>query len=169
MLLVSIQLVDEMLKEASDYAVKHNIVSFGDLIVATSGMPFGVKGTTNSLRVESIGDVLVRGDKGFGDIVHATCTIIASADCKKPYEVRDQIIIIAQFTDSYIPLIEESAGVILQNDHEDELSEKQLLKCTKKLKKPVIIRADGAFRTLREGQLVTLNPEKALVYKGVIQ
>ena len=36
------------------------------------------------------------------------------------------------------------------------------------LNKPVLLRADAACRILKEGQLVTLDPEKALVYKGVV-
>ena len=160
---------DMMLQEASDYALKHNLVSFGDLIVVTSGTPFWVTGTTNTLRVESIGDVLVRGDKGYGATIHANCTIVASAESKKPYEVRDQIIIIAASDDTYIPLMREAAGIILQNDVEDKASEKHLMKSAKALEKAAIVRADGAFRTLREGQLVTLDPKKALVYKGVIR
>jgi len=160
---------DMMLQEASDYALKHGLVSFGDLIVVTSGAPFWVKGTTNTLRVESIGDVLVRGDTGHGKTIHANCTFVPSAESKRPYEVRDQIIIIAASDDNYIPLMREAAGIILQNDVEDRASEKHLLKSAKALDKAAIIRADGAFRTLREGQLVTLDPKKALVYKGVIR
>jgi len=30
-----------------------------------------------------------------------------------------------------------------------------------------LVRADGASTKLKEGQLVTLNPQKTLVYKGV--
>ena len=48
-------------------------------------------------------------------------------------------------------------------------SEKHALLIAKTLQKPIITRADGAFRILREGQLVTLDPDKALVYKGAVK
>jgi pyruvate kinase len=161
--------VDHAFKDASDYAIDNNIVSFGDLVVLTSGSPFWVSGTTNTLRVESIGDVLVRGHRAEGIRVHANITLVPSADSKKPYEVSDQIIVIASCNDSYLPLIQEAAGIILQNTVDDTKSERHLLAIAKKLEKTALTRADGAFRTLREGQLVTLDPVKAIVYKGVIE
>jgi pyruvate kinase len=160
--------VEQAFKEASHYALTNLHVSYGDLVVLTSGSPFWVRGTTNTLRVESIGDVLVRGHSGFGAKVHANITLVPTSDSKKPYEVRDLVIVIASYDESFAPLVREAAGVILQNDIEDTGSEKELLSLAKTLHKPTIIRGDGAFRILREGQLVTLDPEKAHVYKGAI-
>jgi len=160
---------DDAFKEASKFALTHTLVSYGDLVVITSGWPFWVSGTTNTIRVESIGDVLVRGLSGFGPRMHGNISLVPTADSKKPFEVRDSIIVISSFDDSYFPLVSEAAGIILQNDESDKESEKELIKKVKALHKPCIVRCDGAFRTLREGQLVTLEPDKALVYKGVIR
>lgn len=163
------QTVEEAFKEASTYALNHASISYGDLIVMTSGSPFWVRGTTNTIRVESIGDVLVRGYAGVGASIHGNVTLVPTSDSKKPYEVRDQIIVIPSCDDSFVPLIQEAAGVILQNHIDDKESEKRLMIIVKSLQKPSLIRGDGAFRILREGQLVTLDPKKALVYKGVIR
>lgn len=160
--------VEEAFSEASFYALKHTHVSYGDLVVSTSGSPFWVRGTTNTLRVESIGDVLVRGHLGCGTRLHANVTLVPTSDSKKPYEVRDLVIVIPSSDESYLPLIREAAGVILQNHIEDTESEKHLVAFCKANSKSAIIRGDGAFRILREGQLITLDPEKALVYKGAI-
>ncbi|MBS0654511.1 MAG: pyruvate kinase [Verrucomicrobia bacterium] len=161
--------VDDAFKEASDYTLKNHYVSYGDLVVLTAGSPFWwVQGTTNTIRVESIGDVLVRGHGGFGSRVHGNITLLLGPESKKSYEVRDQIMVIPQYNERFMPLIREASGVILQNHIDDLESEKSLLQIAKTLQKPVIIRADAAFRTLREGQLVTLDPVKSIVYKGVI-
>ena len=48
------------------------------------------------------------------------------------------------------------------------MSEQYLIKVAIPLGKPYVVRADAATRVLKEGQLVTLDPEKALVYKGVV-
>lgn len=160
--------VDLAFKEASEYALNHHYVSYGDLVVLTEGYPFWKPGTTNTIQVESIGDVLVRGHAGSGDRVHGNITLVLTPESKKSYEVRDQIIVISQCNESLTPLIREASGVILQNHTDDTDSEKSLLSIAKTLQKPIITRADGAFRILREGQLVTLDPIKSIVYKGVI-
>lgn len=160
--------VDEAFNKISTYALDNHYVSYGDLVVVTAGTPFGISGTTNMMVVESIGDVLVRGHTGIGTRVYGKVALVLAADSVKPYYIRGQILVLAQCDDTYLPLIQEASGIILQNHINDEASEKYLLEIGKSLDKPVIVRADGAYRVLKEGQLVTLDPEKALVYKGVV-
>lgn len=42
----------------SSYALKNNLVQYGDMVVITAGSPFGVAGTTNTMIMENIGDTL---------------------------------------------------------------------------------------------------------------
>lgn len=152
----------------SSFALEQGFVSSGDLVIVTAGSPFGVPGTTNMMMVESIGDVLVRGHEAVGPRVHANVTLVFSAESKKPYAVRGQLLVMTKCDESFVPLIKESAGIILQNHIDDIESEKFAINIAKTLGKPAITRADEASRILKEGQLVTLDPEKALVYKGVV-
>jgi len=46
--------VEEAFKEVTGYALAHHNICYGDLVVMTSGSPFWVSGTTNTLRVEVI-------------------------------------------------------------------------------------------------------------------
>ena len=159
---------EEGFAKISTFSLERQLVSYGDLVVVTAGTPFGHAGTTNMMIVESIGDVLVRGHSGIGPRVHGKVALVLSSESIKPYMIRDQILVLAQCDDSYIPLIREASGVILQNHINDVTSEQSLLKIAKELNKPAIVRADAATRILKEGQLVTLDPEKILVYKGVV-
>ena len=157
----------ESFKKISQFALDRQIVSFGDLVVLTAGTPFGISGTTNMMMVESIGEVLVRAHIGFGSKTHAKTAIVLSPEFTKGYEVRGKIIVLVKCDESYDNLIKESAGVILQNHINDLASEKHAKKTALSFNRPVLIRADAA-NVLKEGQLITLDPEKALVYKGVI-
>lgn len=159
--------IAEAFNDLSGYAIDHKHVSFGDLVVVTAGSPFGISGTTNMMMVENIGDVLVRGHSGIGNKVHANVAFVMTPESTPPYSIRNCLIVLAQCSPSYEPLVQESAGVILQNHIHDTDSEKEALSLCEKLGKPVVVRADSASQVLKEGQLVTLDPEKALVYKGV--
>lgn len=152
----------------SSYGLEQHLVSNGDLVVVTAGSPFGISGTTNMMLVESIGDVLVRGESGIGQRLHGNISLVLSSEAKKPYQVKGQLLLLAKCDDSYLPLIKESAGIVLQNHIDDVESEKYVLQIAKEFAKTAIVRADAATRILKEGQLVTLDPEKALVYKGVV-
>ncbi len=155
-------------KQISNFALENHLVSYGDLVVMTAGTPFGISGTTNMMIVESIGDVLVRGHIGYGLRVHGKVTVVLAPETIEPYAVRGKLLVVAQCDEHYLTLIKECAGLILQNHINDIASEKFAKKAALNLNKPVLLRADAACRILKEGQLVTLDPEKALVYKGVV-
>ncbi|MCB1111919.1 MAG: pyruvate kinase [Chlamydiia bacterium] len=154
--------------EISAFALDHGLVNFGDLVIVTAGSPFGVAGTTNTMIVESIGDVLVRGDSGLGKRVHGKITQVLTPEGRTSYSVSDRLIVIAKCDESYLSLMESAKGIILQNHVDDIDSETFVMQKARELGKPAIVRADAAFNNLKEGALVTLDPEKALVYKGVV-
>ncbi|CAF24360.1 pyruvate kinase [Candidatus Protochlamydia amoebophila] len=160
--------LDKSLKKISDFALGSQHVSYGDLVVITAGTPFGFSGTTNMMIVENIGDVLVRGHSGYGIRVHGNVVIVLAPQSKAPYAVKDQVLVIAKCDESYLSLMKEASAIILQNHINDFASEKYAKKIALSLGKPILLRADAACQILKEGQLVTLDPEKALVYKGVV-
>ncbi|MDP1879336.1 MAG: pyruvate kinase [Parachlamydiaceae bacterium] len=49
----------------SAFALEHQLVEKGDLVVVTAGTPFGTSGTTNMMIVAKIGDLLVKGPPSF--------------------------------------------------------------------------------------------------------
>ncbi|MGA8163878.1 MAG: pyruvate kinase [Waddliaceae bacterium] len=160
---------NEAFAAISQFALEQKLVSYGDLVVATAGSTFGVAGTTNMMIVENIGEVLVRGHLGIGDRIHGNVKILlAPKEEIKPYAVRGQLLVIPQCNESFLPYIQEAAGVILQNHVDDQVSETFAIEAARSMNKPIIVQADAACRILKEGQLVTLEPKKALVYKGVV-
>lgn len=160
--------VSEAFNTLSNYALKHGFVKYGDLVALTAGTPFGVSGTTNMMMVESIGDVLVRGSSGMGAKIYGKIMILHTLDGKSPYEVKDKIIVIAKCDESYISFIKKASGIILQNHIDDLESETFVMQIAREMNKSALVRADNAFNVLSEGLLVTIDPEKGLVYKGVV-
>ena len=161
--------IDKAFAYASQYGLDLGIVSYGDMVVLTAGSPLWVPGTSNTIIVDSIGDVLLRGSSGQGESVHGMVALVPGISGSKPYAVRGSIVVLSAYDDSLRPIVRESAGVILQMAPDDARSEPLLLEACQHEKKTVIVGVDGAFRVLREKQLVTLDPRKAIVYKGVIR
>jgi pyruvate kinase len=150
------------------FALRKGVVRYGDLVIVTAGEPFGVRGTTNMLFVESIGDVLVRGHPRSGRRIHGKVTLIHSPEEKKQQSVHGKIAVISRCDESYLPLIQHALGIVLQNSSEDAESEKNAIKIAKMLDIPLLMRSDGAMSLLQEEQHVTLDPERGIVYKGSI-
>jgi pyruvate kinase len=159
--------VQEAIVALSHLALKEQLVQYGDLIVSTTGSPFWIKGATNAMMVESIGEVLVRAKKGMGKQIHGKVIILHAPQSHTVDEVRGKIVILPHCDSSYLPLLQHALGIVLQNHPEDKASEKEALQAAKELDIPIVVRADGALAALRDGQVVTLDPEKKVVYKGV--
>jgi len=159
--------IDEAQLYANKWAMKNNFISYGDVVVITAGFPFWVPGTSNTIVVESIGDVLARGSKGEGGRVHGPALLIPGTS--RPCSLRGAIVVLTRFNDELLPAVCESAGVILQTFSKDREAEERLLQVCRDKGKSVIIGVDGAFGSLEDSELVTIDPEKATVYKGVVR
>ncbi|MBS0651966.1 MAG: pyruvate kinase [Verrucomicrobia bacterium] len=158
----------EALQIVSCFALKKGLVSYGDLVVVTSGSPFGITGTTNMMLVESIGDVLVRGHPHEGRRVYGKVALVHVPEECRPEGVSQRIIVISRCDDSYLPALKSALGIVLQNHPDDVDSEKHAVQVAKMLDIPLLVRADGAMTLLKDGLLVTLDPQKGIVYKGSI-
>ncbi len=156
----------EAFSAASNYALSHDLISFGDVVVVTAGAPFGKKGTTNMMMVENIGEVLVRGHKGFGPKVSGRVIFVLAPEVYEPEELEGRLVVIPHCDNTFLPVLKRAAGVILQNYVGDTASEKYVSLVAKTFEIPVMSRADGAMSILREGDEVTLDPQKGLVYRG---
>lgn len=156
----------EALQLCSLYALEQKIVQLGDIVVLTAGSHFGISGTTNMMIVESIGEVLIRGSQATGNLIEGEISIILSPEAQYISKAKGKIIVISQCDDSYLPLLKEAKGVILQNYMGDIESEKYVLLVAKTLNLSAIIRADGAMSILQDNQHVTLDPKKAIIYNG---
>ncbi len=149
---------------AKAFALEKGIIEFGDVVVVTMGSPFGKKGSTNTLIVEPIGEVLVRGHKGVGQKTTGDILIVHSSHQTGQNHVEGKILIFSHCDDSFLPLFKKAKGVILQNSIGDISSEKYVLALAKTFEIPAIVRADGALQTLKNGESVTLDPQKGLIY-----
>ena len=156
----------EAFAAASSYSLTHGIISFGDLVVVTAGAPFGKKGSTNMMLVENIGEVLVRGHKGFGPKICAPVSIVLSPEGRAPADFKGRLVIIPHCDNTFLPILKEAAGVILQNYLGDIASEQYATHVAKSLDIPVMSRADGAMAVLKENEEVTLDPHRGLIYRG---
>ncbi|MCB1213704.1 MAG: pyruvate kinase, partial [Chlamydiia bacterium] len=149
-------------------ALERKLVSLGDLVVITSGSTFGLTGTTNTMIVENIGDVLVRGRGVSKKTVYGCVYIVHNPEGVPAYSARDRILVITRCDESYLPIIEEARGVVLQNGIEDQASVDFLPNTLTALDKPGLTHTEEATQILKTGQLVTLDSEKQLIYKSII-
>lgn len=156
--------------EASSFALRKSLVAYGDLVVVTSGTPFGVIGTTNVMIVDNIGDVLIRTAPSEGQIVHGSLKLFPSDEMlKSKISLKGKIAVLSRCDGEFETFLQGAAAILLQNHPDDSRSEWEAKAIAKALKIPCLVRADGAFAILKDGEIVTLDPGRGLLFKGIFE
>lgn len=153
---------DDVVQNSVEVAIKSGYVNEGDLIVITAGVPVGISGTTNLIKVHIIGRVLVKGT-GIGDktIVGKVCIYKDKEDFENRFEEGD--IVVANTTDRDMMNFIEKAGAIVA-EHGGLTSHAAIVGLN--LEIPTIVGAKDAREILKNGEIVTIDSETGQIYKG---
>ena len=60
-LIDEVDTIDRLIDGAVEASMDNKLVTYGDLVVITAGIPIGISGTTNMLKVQIVGNVLING------------------------------------------------------------------------------------------------------------
>ena len=151
---------DEIFEHSVEKALDRKLVNLGDLVVITAGIPVGIAGTTNLIKVQTIGEILLHGTGIGKESVTGRVRIVKN---KEAEDFQQGDILVAVATDKdMMDTIKKSAGMIIE---EGGLTSHAAIVALN-LGIPVVVGAENATKTLKEGQLVTIDSVRGLVYKG---
>ncbi|GAK47428.1 pyruvate kinase [Secundilactobacillus oryzae JCM 18671] len=153
---------DEMFDLAAAKAVESGLAKEGDLILITAGVPVGERGTTNLMKIQLIGSKLVQG-QGVGDqTVIGKAVIANSADEANSKAVEGGILITKNTDKDYLPAIEKSSAVVVENG--GLTSHAAVVGISMGI--PVIVGATSATEKISDGELITVDSRRGIVYHG---
>lgn len=153
---------DEVIELSIQAAVENNYVKEGDLVVITAGIPVGTSGSTNLIKVHTIGKVLLKG-MGIGNksTLGKVCIINNFEELETKFKEGD--IIVCKYTDKEIVKYMEKASAII-TEQGGLTSHAAIVGLN--LNKPTIVGAEDATNILEDGELVTVDCITGRVYKG---
>ncbi|HHU69272.1 MAG TPA: pyruvate kinase [Thermoanaerobacterales bacterium] len=152
---------DEMFEKAVQGALKAGLINSGDLVVITAGIPVGVTGTTNLLKVHIAGDVIARGI-GIGNKPIIGKAFVAKTVKETEAMEKGDILITTSTDRDFVPIMERAGGIITE---EGGLTSHAAV-VGLELKIPVVVGAEGATDKIPHGSLITIDPVRGLIYKG---
>ena len=147
---------DDLFEHAVDAAVQNGLVHDGELVVLTAGVPLGISGTTNLMKVHVVGHLLSRG-QGLhgGKVVAPLCVIRNLEKDAKDFNTGD-VIVCHQTTREMFSMLRKSSAIVLEDDN----PEGHGAIAGMSLDIPVIIGAKHATNILKSGAVVTVDGEK---------
>ncbi|SET20285.1 pyruvate kinase [Anaerobranca gottschalkii] len=153
---------DDMIAEAIRTSLEQGYIKDGDLVVITAGVPVGIAGTTNLLKVHVVGDVIVKGT-GIGNNSVQGKVIVAKTAKELINKKGQGDILVTNATDSdLVPNLEGIKAIVAEEA--GLTSTTAIVGLSKGI--PVVVGASGATSLLKDGEEVTVDPQRGLVYRG---
>ena len=151
---------DAMFELGMNKALESGFVSNGDVVVITGGTPIGMSGTTNTLKVQTIGRLLVEG-KGIGKgNVSGEVLVIDSPDDVRMADLRSDYVLVARDTNnSMVNLMKKAVALIVEDDEPGSHTATVGLA----LDIPVVYACENATKILKTGSIVSVDVERGTV------
>lgn len=149
---------DELFEHAVECAAKTNLLKTGDLVVITGGVPLGMSGTTNIMKVHLVGHVLVSGE-GINKLetTAEVCVARNKDELKESFKAGD-IVVTKNTTKDMVPFLKKASGIICEDSGDNAAIIGMALDI------PVITGAMGATKILKSGTVVTMDGAHGHVY-----
>ena len=150
---------DDLFEHAVDAAKKHGYVKDGEVTVITAGVPLGVTGTTNLIKVHVVGHILVKGFSINERSATAPLCVCESEDeLIKNYKDGD-IIVINETSNRIMDQLKTASAIVCEKNGGN--SHAAIVGLSRDI--PVILGAQNATKILKSGAIVTVNGEDGVV------
>jgi len=105
----------EVFDIAEELALKSGMAKTGEIIVALAGVPVGIAGTTNTVRVRTVGNVLASGIGNKRGIVHGITRLFIGnlEESERFFFEQGDIIICTQTNDSMMEYIKKAGALVI--------------------------------------------------------
>ena len=150
---------DALFAHAVECAVKKQYLETGDLVVITAGVPIGISGTTNLMKVHVVGDVLVKGS-GIGEreVTAPICVARSSEEAISKFK-SGEILVMEETSNEIMTLLRSAGGIVVEKG--GDTSHAAVVGLS--LDIPVIVGAKNAVKILKSGTTVHLDAKKGIV------
>ena len=169
-----LETTDDLFEISETLAKESGHAQDGDTIIISCGTPVGLSGTTNTMKVATVGSAFTRGigvkvgvsrkDKVSGDVLNLG--LFTSAEIKKLVEdpeyyrgQKDLILVCESTNPDLLPLIRTAKAMVV----EDPDPQSHTVAVCQALQIPLIYAAENATKLLKTGQVIVLDLKSGLI------
>lgn len=153
---------DTMIKNVVDISTTAKLIKDGDIVVITTGVPIGVAGTTNIIKVEVVTTMLAQG-MGLGKVVTSGKAVFAYTPDEAKEKIQKGDILITSMTDlEYVPTLEKCGALITE---EGGLTSHAAI-VGMSLGIPVILGVADILERVKDGDTITIDSRRGLIFAG---
>lgn len=152
---------DLLVSESVKTAVTTGWIRPGDRVVIAAGIPVGAASVTNSLRVQTVGDAILKGvGGGRSDSVTGIARVVGPNSVQSKFH-EGEILVVPMLTQDNIHLANGASAIITEQDAD---ASKYLL--TDLQNTPFVVDVPNAMEAITDGALVSIDSSTGLVKQG---
>ncbi|KAI4453523.1 pyruvate kinase [Holotrichia oblita] len=156
---------EEVFEIAVQKSLESGLAKDGDSIVIAAGVPVGIAGTTNTLKVQIVGDVITRG-KGYGDaVIEGNANIVKVAEDAEKFFKMGDILVTTNTSNEMIHMIRKASAIVVGSW--ENLDYSHAITVAAALDKPLIVCEHKVIDLIRDGLPITVDTKKGFVYNGL--
>lgn len=156
-----IRTVIELFRDSEKIALNNRVAEVGDNIVVVLGTPVGIPGSTNTLKVVSIGNPILRGiSKGTGTATGKIKICRNIEEAKEKLQDGD-LAVFYKLSSEFTEFFPKLKGLLLYGTNYDNATLTKL----QSYNVPIIVDVRGVHHRLEDGMTLTINSEKQVVLK----
>ena len=152
---------DTIIDNSIEASKLEGFIDEGELVVVTAGVPTGVSGTTNLIKVHVVSEEICQGIGIGRETVEGLVRFVRSGQSCDNFNEGD--ILVTTMTDIEMnPYIEKASAIITEEG--GMTSHAAIVGIN--LGKPVIVSATGILSSVTDGELITVDATRGAVYRG---
>ena len=153
---------DEIIEMSVERALELGYIENGDLTIITAGVPVGISGSTNLLKVHIVSELLYKKTGAGKETVIGRARVAKNAEeLRDKFEDGDIIVMTATDKD-VIDFISRASAIIVE---EGGLTSHAFIAALN-LGKEVVVGAENCTKMIKDGELLTVNGKQGAVYRG---
>ena len=149
---------DELIEMSTALAKENGYLHNGELAVVTAGVPVGVSGTTNMIKIHMVGNCLATGVGVGRENADVTSATGKACVCRTLEEVRTKfkpgmVLVVPSTSNEMLSFVRDAAALVVE---EPGLNSHAAI-AGKALLKPTVVGAAGATSHIRDGLMVAVD------------
>jgi len=155
----------EVFEIAEEMAMKSGIAKNGDIIVAMAGVPVGIAGTTNTIRVRTVGNVLAKGVGNNQGIVRGLTRLFTQSDNDdRMFFEQGDVIVCTQTDDTMVEYLKKASALVVGTWENVDLGHAETV--AKALELPMLRVKVRVVDFVKTGTPVTVDTNDGLLING---
>ena len=147
---------DELIEMSTSLAKENGFLHNGELAVVTAGVPVGVSGTTNMIKIHMVGNCLATG-VGVGpennDVASGKACVCRTMDEVRAKFKPGMVLVVPSTSNEMLSFVRDAAALVVE---EPGLNSHAAI-AGKALLKPTVVGAAGATSHIRDGLMVAVD------------